>query len=72
MDIKELKSCLTDKAIFRERPQGMYTFSAHKVKEWNDIANQKSFASAISKEEADNYWYDTALKNSFRPNDSIQ
>ena len=67
----EIKSCLTDKALFRERPIGMYTFSEYKVRQWNDEAGQKSYASKISKEDADNYWYDVALKNSFKPADPI-
>lgn len=66
----ELKSCLTDKALFRERPQGMYTFSEAKVKEWNKDSKQKSYAESISKEEADDYWYNKALKTTFKPIDT--
>lgn len=65
----EIRSCLTDKALFMERPQGLYTFSERKVKEWNIGARQKSYASEISKEEADDYWYDVALKSSCKPID---
>lgn len=69
--VSELKSCFTEKAKFRERPFGMYTFSERKVKEWNEAARQKSVASEITKEEADDYWYDVAIKNTFKSVDCI-
>ena len=65
--VNEIKSCLTEKALLRERPQGMYTFSEKKVKQWNEEADQRSYAAKISKEDADNYWYETALKTTFKP-----
>lgn len=65
MNMDVMKSCFTDKAMFRERPVGMYTFSARKVKEWNDEAEQLSEASKIPESAATDYWYEVALKKTF-------
>jgi len=64
--VSEIKSCFIEKAIFRERPVGMYTFSARKVQEWNESAKQESFASKIPESAATDYWYDVALKKTFK------
>lgn len=65
----DIASCFNEKAVLRQAPTGMYSFSAEKVQEWNTANHQKSYASEISKEEADNYWYDVALKGTFKPID---
>lgn len=67
--VNEIKSCMTEKALLREKPVGMYTFSAKKVDEWNGEAKQKSYAKEIPNEDADNHWYDVALKTTFRQAD---
>lgn len=61
--------CLTEKASLRQRPVGMYTFSKAKMQKWNDTNKQRSFASEIPEKEAENYWYDVALKSTFKPID---
>lgn len=65
----DIISCLNEKAALCQRPTGMYSFSSEKVQEWNETHGQKSVAVTISKEVADNYWYDIALKGSFKPID---
>lgn len=69
VSMDEIKSCFTEKALLRERPVGMYTFSEWKVNRWNHNNKQKSYAKEISKEDADNYWYDVALKSTFKIED---
>lgn len=65
----DIVSCFNEKAISCQRPVGMYTFSFEEVQNWNTANHQKSFVSEITKEEADNYWYDVALKGTFKPKD---
>ena len=72
VDENDINDCMTDKARFCQRPQGMYTFSATKVKQWNDIAKQVSYASDIPEKEADDYWYEVALKGNFKPIDKLK
>lgn len=66
---EEIKSCLNEKSTLREKPVGMYAFSQNKVMEWNSKNNQQSVARKIPIEEAENYWYNVALLNSFKPLD---
>lgn len=66
---KEIKGCFTEKATLRQSPVGMYTFSRDKVIEWNNVNHQKSVASSIPIQEAEDYWYDVALKKTFKPID---
>ena len=68
----DINSCLTEKAKFRQRPQGLYTFSALKVKQWNDEAKQPSYAAGIPEKEAEDYWYEVALKGNFKPIDKLK
>lgn len=65
----DIISCFNEKAILQQRPVGMYSFSSEKVQAWNDAHGQTSKAAQISKEEADDYWYDVALKGTFKPID---
>lgn len=65
----DIVSCFNEKASLRQRPVGMYSFSLEKVQEWNIANHQKSYAVDIPKEEADDYWYETALKSTFKPID---
>lgn len=65
----DIIACLNEKSSLRQQPVGMYAFSFEKVQAWNSSNNQKSFAANIPKEEADDYWYDVALKNTFKPID---
>lgn len=65
----EMKACWNYHSELRGKPRGMYCFSATKVKQWNQNEGQKSIAETISPEEADNYWYETALKTTFKPID---
>lgn len=65
----DIMACLNDKAMSRQRPSGMCSFSSEKVKSWNEAHKQISYAAQLLKEEADDYWYDVALKRTFKPTD---
>lgn len=66
---KEVFNCLTNKAVLRQRPISMYTFSKEKVDEWNKSHNQLSKAADIPPQTAEDFWYDVALKHTFKPID---
>lgn len=65
----DIISCFNEKATLSQRPTGMYSFSFDKVRDWNVSNHQKSYAIEISKEDADDYWYNVALKGTFKPMD---
>lgn len=65
----DIMECLNEKSSFCQRPTGMYAFSFDKVQNWNQSHRQKSIAASIPKDEADDYWYDVALKGTFKPID---
>lgn len=64
---RDMIGCWTDYAEKAERPNGLYTFDYLKVMQWNKGSNQKSIVDRISEQEAEDYWYDTALKTTFKP-----
>lgn len=65
----DIIGCLNEKASLGGRPIGMYTFSYDKVQKWNINNNQKSYAEKIPESEAEDYWYEHALKTTFKPID---
>lgn len=66
---EDLKFCYNAKSKLSERPEGMYAFSARSALEWNKQQGQKSYVNDISAQDAEDYWYDVALKKSFKPID---
>lgn len=66
---KEIINCLNEKSTLRQKPVGMYAFSYEKVKEWNNTHGQVSAADKIPASDAEDYWYDVALKKTFKPID---
>lgn len=56
--------CWNDLAQLRQRPCGLYTFSASKIREWNKQHQQASIIDNVDEEKANNYWYDVAIKTS--------
>lgn len=66
---QDIKSCFNAKASLRQTPVGMYTFSYEKVQAWNEAHKTHSIAIEIPPQEAEDYWYDTALKSTFKPID---
>ena len=64
-----IEKCFTEKSKLRGCPVGMCAFSFSKVQEWNRLNKQKSYASKISKEDADEYWYSNAINGNFKPID---
>lgn len=69
VDKSDIIKCLNQKSALREKPTGMYAFSYDKVMDWNRAHNQISVADKIDTQEAEDYWYDVAIKKSFRPID---
>lgn len=68
-DDSEILWCLNEKSSLRKQPVGMYAFSKDKVQQWNEANGQPSEAIKIPVQEADDYWYNTALKKTFKPID---
>jgi len=66
---KDIKFCYNKRSAFTDRPEGMFPFSVAKVQEWNELHNQRSCVSEITPQEAEDYWYENALKKSFKPID---
>ena len=66
---KEILGCLNEKSSMGERPIGMYAFSYSKVMQWNGEHGQESLADKIPEQEAEDYWYNVALKTTFKPID---
>lgn len=66
---KDILSCLNEKSTLRQQPVGMYAFSYDKVLAWNKANGQQSFADKIPADKAEDYWYDVALKKTFKPID---
>lgn len=59
-------SCWNALAQSESRPHGMFTFSASKVREWNAKHGQESVIDSIDAKVADDYWYEKALKSSWK------
>lgn len=53
---------------FKERgiPGGMYTFSAEKVRKWNELHDQESVIDRVDKNAADDYWFEKASMTTFK------
>lgn len=66
---EEIIKCFNSKSELRGRPVGLCPFSYDKIQKWNDWNGQISEAINISCEEADDYWYEVALKGTFMPID---
>lgn len=60
------KQCWNAIAQLNDKPHGLYTFSACKVREWNKSHKQLSVIDDVDDEMAEDYWYDTATKTSFK------
>lgn len=58
------KLCWNDLAQLRQKPCGLYTFSASKIREWNKQHQQQSIIDNVDEEKANDYWYDVAIKTS--------
>lgn len=58
------KQCWNDLAQLNQKPHGLYTFSASKIRKWNELHHQPSVIDDIDEEKANNYWYDVAIKTS--------
>ena len=56
--------CWNDLAKLHKRPNGLYTFSACKVRAWNKQHEQLSIIDNMDSTKADDYWYNVAIKTS--------
>lgn len=64
---KDIISCWIGSARAEGKPSGMYTFDAERTQEWNCKNNQKSIIKNVSENDAYDYWYETAIKGTFKP-----
>ena len=67
VSMKEIFACLNEYSAKTNRLHGMYCFDYEKVMDWNEKNGQDSFIDEITDQEAEDYWYDVALKKSFKP-----
>jgi len=67
VSMDEIHACLNEYSTTLKRLHGMYCFDHEKVMKWNDDNDQPSVIDRISNQEAEDYWYDVALKSSFKP-----
>lgn len=56
------EQCWNAVAQLRQKPNGLYTFSANKVRKWNEQHQQKSIIDSTDEDKANDYWYDVAVK----------
>lgn len=54
--------CWNAVAQLRQKPNGLYTFSANRVRKWNEQHQQKSIIDDTDEDKANDYWYDVAVK----------
>lgn len=62
--IAEDKECWVGLAQLKDKPHGLYTFSAAKIAIWNKRHAQKSIINSIDDKDAENYWYNVASRKS--------
>lgn len=65
MPQKEVVDCLISYNSNNSKIHGMYAFDRTKVMEWNKQNDQESIIDSIEEDEAENYWFDVALKGTF-------
>lgn len=58
------QACWNAVAAIKSKPHGLYTFSARKVREWNQQHGQKSIIDSVDEKQAEDYWYDVAINTS--------
>ena len=63
---REIMEGWTDRCRETGMPNGMYTFSASNVRKWNELNGQGSVVDDVGKQEADDYWYEKAVKSTFK------
>lgn len=62
----DIWDCLTDKSLLAEKPIGLCPFAATKICDWNHAHRQISKAADIPIKDAEDYWYEKALKTNFK------
>lgn len=66
--IDEIHKCMSDYSTKTGRLHGMYAFDRDKTMRWNNDHQQQSHADGIPINEAEDYWYEKALRETFKPN----
>ena len=66
LDMETMCSCILDNLKY---PQYYYSFSAEKIRAFNKRHNQTSVIDTINRKDADDYWYEVAVKGRFKEND---
>lgn len=51
------RQCWNEVALLRGTPHGLYTYSAHKVRDWNISHGQVSIIDSVDSNKAEDYWY---------------
>lgn len=69
LPVSEMEFCYSEKSQLRNRPSGMYAFSAERTERYHSQKGLQSVAMKIPPEEAEDYWYNVALKGNFKPID---
>lgn len=67
VSMDEIHTCLNEYCTITRRLHGMYCFDCEKVMKWNQENDQPSVIDKVTDQEAEDYWYDVALKHSFKP-----
>ena len=67
VSMDEIHTCLNEYCTITRRLHGMYCFDYEKVMKWNQENDQPSVIDKVTDQEAEDYWYDVALKHSFKP-----
>ncbi len=65
MPLKEIRSTWNDRVKVAEIADSICVFSADKIREWNKANNQSSIVDDVGDEDAENYWYEQAIKKDF-------
>ena len=65
MPLKEIRSTWNDRVKVAEIADSICVFSADKIREWNNANNQPSIVDDVGDEDAENYWYEQAIKKDF-------
>lgn len=65
--ISDMHRCMNEYSMLQKHLHGLYAFDHDKVMAWNKSNGQESVVDEIQSEKADDYWYDVAIKSTFKP-----
>ena len=67
VSMQDIHNCMNEYSTMTRRLHGMYAFDCIKVMEWNKENKQRSVIECVPEKEAEDYWYNVALKKTFKP-----